>query len=162
MPLSKFPSNWRIFPWNHILALTFFPREKNQCQFPSNWRVFNRKCSFPPWIQLPNITLSCFSYLDCIRKELYLANYVEILLHNHFSGCIEIANPLGIIFFIPRGFAPWDEMNPRDWQFQCIPRNDRAIILCSIHLNIFQPMFIVQSQSIFWSIKTGRWQKPSL
>ena len=61
-------------------------------------------------------------------KCVYLANYVEILLHDHFSGCIEIANPLGS-FFIPRGFAPWDEkMNPRDWQFQCIPRNDRAII----------------------------------
>ena len=56
-----------------------------------------------------NITLSCFTYLDCIRKELYLANYVEILLHDHFSGCIDITNPSGVIFFIPRGFAPWDE-----------------------------------------------------
>ena len=41
-------------------------------------------------------------------KPVYLANYVEILLHDHFSGCIEIANPSGVIF-IPRGFAPWDE-----------------------------------------------------
>ena len=42
--------------------------------------------------------------------SVYLVNYVEILLHDHFSGCIEIANPLGS-FFIPRGFAPWDEKN---------------------------------------------------
>ena len=43
-------------------------------------------------------------------KDVYLANYVEILLHDHFSGCIEIANPSGLIS-IPRGFAPWDERN---------------------------------------------------
>ena len=58
----------------------------------------------------------------------YLANHVKILLHDHFSGCIEIAKSLGT-FFIPRGFAPWDEkFVPWDLQFQCIPQNDRAII----------------------------------
>jgi len=41
----------------------------------------------------------------------YLANNVEIQLHDHFSGSIEIVNPLGLIS-IPRGFAPWDEMSP--------------------------------------------------
>ena len=41
----------------------------------------------------------------------YLANHVKILLHDHFSGCIEIANPSGLNF-IPRGFAPWDEIGP--------------------------------------------------
>ena len=47
--------------------------------------------------------------LQISRKVVYLANYVEILLHDHFSGCIDIANPLGLILSIPRGFAPWDE-----------------------------------------------------
>ena len=36
-------------------------------------------------------------------------------------------NPSGLNF-IPRGFAPWDEIVPWDLQFQCIPQNDRAII----------------------------------
>ena len=31
-----------------------------------------------------------------------------ILLHDHFEGCIEIANHKGVIF-IPRGEAPRDE-----------------------------------------------------
>ena len=44
-----------------------------------------------------------------ITKQVYLANYKEILLHDHFSGCNEIAKSLGTQFFIPRGFAPWDE-----------------------------------------------------
>ena len=51
-----------------------------------------------------------FLYLQG-TKTVYLANYVEILLHDHFSGCIKITNPLGLIY-IPRGFAPWDEMSP--------------------------------------------------
>ena len=40
-------------------------------------------------------------------------------------------NPSGLNF-IPRGFAPWDEIVPWDLQFQCIPQNDRAIIYCTI------------------------------
>ena len=32
-----------------------------------------------------------------------------ILLHDYFEGCIEIANPKGVFFFIPRGEAPRDE-----------------------------------------------------
>ena len=38
-------------------------------------------------------------------KSIYFKNYIEILLHEHCSGCIEIANPEGQIFFIPRGEA---------------------------------------------------------
>ena len=55
------------------------------------------------------------------RQIVYLVNHVKILLHDYFSGCIEITKSLGT-FFIPRGFAPWD------LQFQCIPQNNRAII----------------------------------
>ena len=58
-----------------------------------------------------------------------------ILLHDHFEGCIEIANPEGS-FFHPKGRSPegW-KMNPRDWQFQFIPRNDRAIVFLHSLLN---------------------------
>ena len=67
----------------------------------------------------------------CCVSYVYLPNHVEILLLDHFLGCIDIANPSGLNFVIPRGFAPWDEnWVPRDWQYQCIPRNDRAIIYC--------------------------------
>ena len=66
------------------------------------------------------------------KVVVYLVNHIEILLHDYFSGCIEIAKSLGT-FFIPRGFAPWDEkFVPWDLQFQCIPQNDRAITYCVI------------------------------
>ena len=47
--------------------------------------------------------------IDFVHISVNLANNVEILLHDHFSGCTEIANPSGLNLFIPRGFAPWDE-----------------------------------------------------
>ena len=55
--------------------------------------------------------LSIFPITTWSIDYVYLANNVEILLHDHFSGCIETANPLGLIS-IPRGFAPWDEISP--------------------------------------------------
>ena len=60
----------------------------------------------------------------------------NILLHDYFEGCIEIANPKGVIFSSqgakPRGMNNW---LPRDWQFQCIPRNNRAIVFLHSLLN---------------------------
>ena len=41
-------------------------------------------------------------FLSNQRKNVaYIVNHVEILLHNHFLGCIEIAKSLGTKFFIP-------------------------------------------------------------
>ena len=56
--------------------------------------------------------LFSINLIDFVHFSVNLANNVEILLHDHFSGSIYIANPLGLIS-IPRGFAPWDdEMSP--------------------------------------------------
>ena len=62
-------------------------------------------------------------------------NNSNILLHYYFEGCIEIANPEGSIFH-PKGRSPegW-RMDARDWQYQCIPRNDRAIVFLHSLLN---------------------------
>ena len=49
------------------------------------------------------------NFFTVYLNQAHLVNYVEILLHDHFSGCIEIANPSGVIVFIPWGFAPRDE-----------------------------------------------------
>ena len=45
-------------------------------------------------------TCECNEYLVTtgLFQPVYLENYVEILLHDHFSGCIEIANPSGVIY----------------------------------------------------------------
>ena len=43
-------------------------------------------------------------------ETVYLVNYVEILLHDHFSGYIEIANPLGSFSSLgasPLGMKIW-------------------------------------------------------
>ena len=37
------------------------------------------------------------SEIDYVNFSANLANNVEILLHDHFSGSIDIANPLGLI-----------------------------------------------------------------
>ena len=34
--------------------------------------------------------------IDFVHISVNLANNVEILLHDHFSGCTEIANPSGL------------------------------------------------------------------
>ena len=55
------------------------------------------------------------TYLVIIRNFRWAGNVIFwvwhqiILLHDHFEGCIEIANPKGQQFFIPRGEAPRDE-----------------------------------------------------
>ena len=43
----------------------------------------------------------------------------------------------GTHFFITRGEAPRDDEKwaPRDWQYQCFPRNDRAIVFLHCLLN---------------------------
>ena len=41
----------------------------------------------------------------------YLANNIKILLHDFWAGCNGFASSLGS-HFIPRGFAPWDEITP--------------------------------------------------
>ena len=130
--------------------------------------------------------INCYFWVPKLLQSYF---YCNILLHDHFEGCIEIANPEGLIssqgakplqalqnrlasiwqknwnckgnffpivylvnyiaiyyctiisrdalklpipresFFIPRGEAPRDEKClTRDFQFQCIPRNDRAIV----------------------------------
>ena len=54
----------------------------------------------------------------------YEVYYCTIILRD----ALKLLNPSGLNF-IPRGFAPWDEIVvPWDLQFQCIPQNDRAII----------------------------------
>ena len=38
------------------------------------------------------------NFFTVYLNQAHLVNYVEILLHDHFSGCIEIANPSGVIY----------------------------------------------------------------
>ena len=92
------------------MALTFFPREnlliaKNQCHFP------REKNQCHSWIfrQIDGIFQFSTTFYGIIKQfdeifTIFVKNYVEIILHDHFSRCIEIPNPLGS-FFIPRGFT---------------------------------------------------------
>ena len=103
------------------LALTFFPREKNQCHFQKFRQIdefFTKIMKIQKTFTKDRTILCKFNQFHTFSslslqgtKTVYLANYVEILLHDHFSGCIKITNPLGLIY-IPRGFVPWDEMSP--------------------------------------------------
>ena len=54
------------------------------------------------------------TFLGKIHKicySVYLANNIKILLHDFWLGCNGFASSLGSNF-IPRGFAPWDEITP--------------------------------------------------
>ena len=64
----------------------------------------------------------------------YLANNIKILLHDFWLGCNGFASSLGSDF-IPRGFAPWDEITSGMLQNHCIPPKSRAITYC---FNVFQ------------------------
>ena len=60
------------------------------------------------WIHLKT------SFLRKIHKlcySVYLTNNIKILLHDFWLGCNGFATSLGS-HFIPRGFAPWDEITP--------------------------------------------------
>ena len=49
-------------------------------------------------VKLTNFSVNSMIFKPFVHIKLetvYLVNYVEILLHDHFSGYIEIANPLG-------------------------------------------------------------------
>ena len=64
----------------------------------------------------------------CLLNQVYLANYTEILLHEHCLGCIEIAESLGT-HFSSLGASPLGMKSvPRDLHFQCIPPNVHAIL----------------------------------
>ena len=47
------------------------------------------------FIKSPRFVEILLLLLNKYLKDVHLANHVEILLHDHFSGYIEIANPLG-------------------------------------------------------------------
>ena len=118
-----------------FLALTFFPREnlliaKNQCHFPRE----KNQCHFQKFRQIDGIfwNFSTFyikiKWFDSVPSMCFFSKLCRNTIARSFLGLHWNCQSLGFIF-IPRGFAPWDEnLNPRDWQFQCIPRNDRAIL----------------------------------
>ena len=68
-----------------------------------------------------------------------------ILLHDHFEGCIDIANPKRLNFH-PKGRSPegWQNWVTRDWQYQCIPRNDRAIVFLHGLLNKHKILSLIE------------------
>ena len=76
--------------------------------------------NFAKPLQSLGIALENATFYVKLKLFVYLANHVKILLHDHFLGCIEIANPLGS-FFIPRGFAPWDEKEPSGFAISMHP-----------------------------------------
>ena len=108
--------------------MTFIPRDflliaKIHCNFPRDVAM-DFKCTiaeslgkkviatfnFTKFLSNINKFVKNNSFMNfSLIKQVYLANHIEILLHDHFSGCNEIAKSLGTQFFIPRGFAPWDE-----------------------------------------------------
>ena len=140
-----------------FLALTFFLREnlliaKNQCHFPReknqchSWifrqidGIFQFSSTFYGIIkQFDEIftifvkllqKLRYFMHFDIVSKSkmCFFSKLCRNTIARSFLGLHWNCQSLGFIF-IPRGFAPWDEnLNPRDWQFQCNPRNDRAIL----------------------------------
>ena len=83
------------------------------------------------------IALENATFYVKLQLFVYLANHVKILLHDHFSGCIEIANPSG--YFSSLGASPLGmKLVPWDLQFQCIPQNDRAIYFCCMRFTKLQ------------------------
>jgi hypothetical protein len=83
-------------------ASKFIPREK--------WGAFLMHPKFPrEFSNAPFILTNFLMHQKLLHRNLYSKPCVNILLHDHFEGCNEIANPKGQQFFIPRGEAPRDE-----------------------------------------------------
>ena len=117
---------------------------KNSVNLTKNYKLC--KAFFP--MGVAKVFCKAFAHMICDLTEklklqrkflpysLFSKPYRNILLHEHWEGCIEIANPKGQIFFIPRGEAPRDEkIFPRDLQFQCIPSNVPAVVFLYSLLN---------------------------
>ena len=96
------------------------------------WRNF-----FTPWTK-NNLILGCFqvsllSRLSLLHLGLLMMKWLKVYkqiysIARSFRGLHWNCQSRGFKFSSqgakPRGM----KMNPRDWQFQCSPRNDRAIV----------------------------------
>ena len=70
----------------------------------ANLQIIQRQNVYNSLVQSDNI------FFHEAEANLYsTSKMVNILLHDHFEGCNEIANPKGQQFFIPRGEVPRDE-----------------------------------------------------
>ena len=141
-----------FFPRENLLIAKnqcHFPREKIQCHFkeirqidesltniPPNWRIFDRFCrnaqrfkEFFREFKFKQFHSICPIYLlylciGCLFSKLCRNTIARSFLGMHWN-----CQSLGTHFH-PSGLRPlgWKKWLPWDWQFQCIPRNDRAII----------------------------------
>ena len=111
-----FSSNWRNFAqiirffssvWRNfaqIIEIVCFSH-----QFDENLSILSCKAFFP--------TGNCKGFIRQwyeLANQVYLVINIKILLHDHCLGCKGFATSLGS-HFIPRGFAPWDEITPSGW-----------------------------------------------
>ena len=88
----------------------------------------------------------------------YLANHVKILLHDHFSGCIEIAKSLGTQFH-PSGFCPlgWNccplafaiSMHPSKWSCNNILLKLQSCKVVGYKINQLMRIIYVRKEYIF-------------
>ena len=135
----NFPSKWKS-KWsakllhslgaaNVLQIILIFDLTENWAiakQFQSIWRIFFVK-------PRGNAAKLMIFHQHNYNSELisYLVNSIAIQLRDRRLGGIWFLQTLGS-HFIPRGFAPWDEMTPAGCKNHSLPLGDHAILYCYI------------------------------